>query len=66
MLIIGSMVVGILLFAALILLTIILGAIGRESEKDILMRTEMERLAGLDGDAHTTTPHPIHHRYLEA
>jgi hypothetical protein len=66
MLIIGSMVVGVLIFFGLILLTLLLGAVSRESGKEIAMRTEAERRAGITGDVTSETPHPIHDRYLEA
>ena len=37
----------------------------RENEKEALIRTELERRAGLEGDV-TDNPDPIHHRYLDA
>jgi hypothetical protein len=63
--IIGSVVFGVLIFLALILVTIILGAVAQEREKEEVLRTDEERRAGLSGDV-TDTPHPIHDRYLEA
>ncbi|WP_224242918.1 hypothetical protein [Hyalangium gracile] len=66
MLVVWSMVLGILLFLGLVVVTLLLGAGGREREKELLMRAELERRAGLGGDVTTDTPHPIHDRYLEA
>jgi hypothetical protein len=65
MLILGSALFGVLIFLAILLVTVILGAVARGNEKDALLRIEMERRAGLDGDI-TDNPHPIHHRYLDA
>lgn len=65
MLILGSALFGVLFFVGLLLVTIILGGVAQKREKEELLRTEMERAAGLDGDV-TDNPHPIHHRYLEA
>lgn len=65
MLILGSALIGVLLFLAILLVTVILGAVAQHREKEELLRTEMERAAGLDGDI-TDNPHPIHDRYLEA
>jgi hypothetical protein len=64
MLILGSALFGVLIFLAILLVTIILGAVAQSREKDELLRTEAERAAGLSGDV-TDTPHPIHDRYLE-
>jgi len=65
MLILGSALFGVLFFLGILLVTIILGAVARGHEKQELLRTEMERVAGLDGDV-TDNPHPIHHRYVDA
>ena len=65
MLILGSALIGVLLFLGILLVTIILGAVAQSREKQELLRTEMERVAGLDGDV-TDNPHPVHDRYLEA
>ncbi len=64
MLILGSALFGVLIFLAILLVTVILGAVAQAREKEELLRTEMERAAGLSGDV-TDTPHPIHHRYLD-
>lgn len=66
MLIIGSALLGIFIFFALVLATIIFGAAARESEKDALMRRDAERLEGRSGDVTTSTPDPIHDRYVHA
>ncbi|MDY7232250.1 hypothetical protein [Hyalangium rubrum] len=60
MLIVGSMLVGSIIFFGIILLTILFGAFGKESEKDMLARTERERNAGLEGNSD-----PLHGRYVE-
>jgi CHASE1-domain containing sensor protein len=65
MLILGSALFGVLIFLAILLVTVILGALARENEKEALIRTELERRAGLEGDV-TDNPDPIHHRYLDA
>ena len=65
MLILGSALVGVLLFLAILLVTVILGAVSQSREKDEQLRIEVERVAGLSGDV-TDTPHPVHDRYLEA
>jgi CHASE1-domain containing sensor protein len=64
MLILGSAFFGVLIFLAILLVTIILGAVARETEKGELVRTELERRAGLGGDV-TDQSHPVHDRYLE-
>jgi CHASE1-domain containing sensor protein len=64
MLILGSALFGILIFLAILLVTIVLGAVAQSREKDEQLRIEVERTAGLSGDV-TDTPHPIHDRYLE-
>lgn len=65
MLILGSALFGVLIFLAILLVTVVLGALARENEKEALIRTELERRAGLEGDI-TDKPDPIHHRYLDA
>jgi sensor domain CHASE-containing protein len=64
MLILGSALFGVLLFLGILLVTVVLGAVAQHREKEELLRTEMERVAGLDGDV-TDNPHPVHQRYLE-
>lgn len=65
MLILGSALIGVLLFLGLLLVTIILGAVAQSREKEELLRIDVERAAGLDGDV-TDRPDPIHQRYLES
>ncbi len=65
MLILGSALFGVIIFLALLLVTVILGAVARENEKEAVLHMERERRAGLDGDI-TDNPDPIHHRYLDA
>lgn len=65
MIIIGSVVLGSIIFFGIVLLTLIFGALGRESEKDVLLRTKLERREGLTGDVTSDTPDPVHERYLQ-
>jgi hypothetical protein len=65
MLVIVAPLLGILFFAGLVLITLILGASARGAEKEALRRTEEERRAGLTGDVHTETPDPLHDRYVQ-
>jgi hypothetical protein len=67
MLILGSAFFGVMIFLAILLVTVILGAVARESGKEALLNSELERRAGVGGDVtDTTQSHPIHDRYLEA
>jgi uncharacterized membrane protein YciS (DUF1049 family) len=66
MLVVWSALLGVLFFLGLVVVTLILGAVARESEKEARLRTEAQRRAGLTGDVTSHTPHPIHKDYLEA
>jgi hypothetical protein len=66
MLVIWSALFGVLIFFAIVVITLLLGAAGNRTSKEIIARTEAERRAGLTGDVTSDTPHPIHDRYLEA
>ncbi len=65
MLVVSSAIIGVLIFFAIVLVTILLGATSRGDEKEIRLRTEEERRAGLTGDFNSESPHRIHHRYVE-
>jgi hypothetical protein len=65
MFIVWSMVLGILIFMGIVLVTLLLGAAARSSEREILLRTEAQRRAGVTGDFTSDTPHSIHDRYVD-
>lgn len=66
MLVLWSAFFGVLIFFAIVLLTLVLGAVARESEKEALLRTAREREAGLTEDFTSDTRHPLHERYVDA
>jgi UPF0716 family protein affecting phage T7 exclusion len=66
MLIIWAAVIGVFLFFALVIVTLLLGASARRSGKEAQTRTEAQRAAGLTGDFTSDTPHSIHRGYAEA
>ncbi|KFE71197.1 hypothetical protein [Hyalangium minutum] len=66
MLVVWSALLGVLIFMGIIVVTLVFGAAAHRAEKKELLRSETERLAGLDGDVTAETPHPIHDRYVEA
>lgn len=66
MLVVWAALLGVLIFMGIVVVTLAFGAAANRAEKKALLKTEAERLSGLDGDVTAENPHPIHHRYLEA
>jgi hypothetical protein len=62
--IIGFTLVGVAIFFAIVLATILFGAAARGAKTEALKRTERERRAGLTGDV-TQTPDSIHDRFVQ-
>jgi len=66
MLIVWSALLGALIFMGIVVVTLAFGAAANRAEKNALIRTEAERIAGLGGDVTSDNPHPLHDRYVEA
>jgi hypothetical protein len=66
MLVVWSALLGVLIFMGIVVVTLAFGALANKAEKNALIRTEADRLAGRGGDVTSDNPHPIHDRYIEA
>ena len=65
MLVVWSAFFSIVIFLALVVVSLLFGAAANAREKEALERTQRERSEGLTGDMTSDTPDPIHRRYLE-
>lgn len=65
MLVVWSAFFSVVIFLALVVVTLLFGAASNAREKEALERTERERSEGLTGDVTSDTPDPIHQRYIE-